>query len=258
MTLFVQKAPPSYEEHPQAIYTVRGLRQQYGQRTVLQIDTLDVQAGEFVAIVGPSGSGKSTLLRLLGLLEAPTYGQVAVHLNHHAYTHRTLSTEARRQLAMVFQKPYLLSRSVRANIAYGLRVRGKRDGNERIERIMERIAMSHLQDSRPWELSGGELQRVALARSLILEPRVLLLDEPTANLDPYNVRLIEGLLQEQREAHDTTIIMITHNIFQARRMADRVAFLLEGELVELAATAEFFDNPRDPRTASFLSGDLVY
>ncbi len=256
MTL-VERRPQSHTS-TQPIYTVQNLRQQYGKREVLRITSLQVQPGEFLAIVGPSGAGKSTLLRLLGLLEAPSAGQVLLNMDEKSHSFKDISTEVRRQIAMVFQKPFLLSRSVRANVAYGLRVRGNRNGTARIDAILERIAMSHLENARPWELSGGELQRVALARSIILEPRVLLLDEPTANLDPYNVRLIEDLLQEQRQTRNTTIVMITHNIFQARRMADRVAFLFEGELVEVAAAAAFFENPHDPRTASFLSGELVY
>ena len=102
------------------------------------------------------------------------------------------------------------------------------------------------------------MQRVAVARALVLEPQVLLLDEPTANLDPYNVRLIEDLIREQHQSYHTTIILVTHNVFQAQRLATRVALILDGELVEVAPTEQFFASPRDPRTAAFISGDLVY
>jgi tungstate transport system ATP-binding protein len=118
--------------------------------------------------------------------------------------------------------------------------------------------MAGLANARPRTLSGGELQRVALARALVLEPRVLLLDEPTANLDPANVRLIETLIREQRERAGTTVVLVTHNVFQARRLATRVALLLDGELVETAPAQVFFTAPQDPRTAAFMSGDLVY
>jgi tungstate transport system ATP-binding protein len=239
------------------LYTLREVRQVYGTRTVLDIPALTVQRGEALAVVGPSGAGKSTLLRLLALLETPEQGEMLLHLNGERVSAATASTAQRRQLAMVFQRPALLSRSVRANIAYGLRLRGERDGHRRVEAALERVSLTHLASAHPRTLSGGEMQRVAVARALVLEPRVLLLDEPTANLDPYNVRLIEGLIREQHAAHETTIVLVTHNIFQARRLATRVVLLLEGALIEEAPAEQFFDAPRDPRTAAFLSGEFV-
>ncbi len=240
------------------IYTITNLVKTYGARTVLRIPTLTVEQGEILALVGPSGTGKSTLLRLMALLEAPTAGSVTLHTDGERVGFSTASIEQRRQFVMVFQRPALLSRSVYANVAYGLRMRGQRDGHSRIEAVLERVALDHLANARPHTLSGGEMQRVAVARALICEPRILLLDEPTANLDPYNVRLIEGLVSEQHAGHGTTVVLVTHNVFQARRLATRVALLLEGEVVEVAPTEEFFTAPRDPRTAAFVSGDLVY
>jgi len=159
---------------------------------------------------------------------------------------------------MVFQRPVLMSLGVRANVAIGLRIRGERDYHERVEQALARVALSHLSDAKAHTLSGGEMQRVAVARALVLEPKVLLLDEPTANLDPYNVRIIEDLIREQHQTYGTTIILVTHNVFQARRLATRVALLLDGGLVEVGPTAQLFDSPRDPRTAQFMSGELVY
>ena len=240
------------------VYTVTNLVKTYGARTVLRIPALTVEQGEILALVGPSGTGKSTLLRLLALLEAPTAGSVTLHTQGQEVAYSTASIDQRRQFVMVFQRPALLSRSVYANVAYGLRMRGQRDGRARIEAVLERVALDHLANARPHTLSGGEMQRVAVARALICEPHILLLDEPTANLDPYNVRLIEGLVAEQHARHGTTVVLVTHNVFQARRLATRVALLLEGEVVEVAPTEEFFTAPRDPRTAAFVSGDLVY
>jgi tungstate transport system ATP-binding protein len=240
------------------LYTIDNLTHRYGQRTVLHIDSLRIQPGEIFALVGPSGAGKSTLLRLLGMLETPTQGQVAIHLNGHSVTDATVSIEERRKITMVFQRPALLSRSVRANVAYGLRIRGRRQITPQIDQVLDRVALSHLGDAKAHTLSGGEMQRVAVARALVLEPQVLLLDEPTANLDPYNVRIIEDLIHEQHEQYGTTIILVTHNIFQAQRLATRVALILEGELVEVAPAAAFFESPRDARTAAFVSGEFVY
>ncbi len=239
-------------------YTLHNVKQIYGERTVLDIPAMTVEQGEVLAIVGPSGAGKSTLLRLLALLESPAEGTVTLHLDGKSITRETATIDQRRQIAMVFQRPALLSRSVWANVAYGLRVRGNQDGHAHIERALERVSMLPLRDARPHTLSGGEMQRVAVARALVLEPKVLLLDEPTANLDPTNVRIIEELIREQHETGDTTIVLVTHNIFQARRLATRVVFLMNGELVEVAPTEQFFNEPADPRTMDFISGDLVY
>jgi tungstate transport system ATP-binding protein len=240
------------------LYTLTNVEQRYGARTVLRIPELTIQAGEVFALVGPSGAGKSTLLRLLALLEAPTRGDVWLHLDERRVSYGSATIEDRRRLAMVFQRPALLTRSVRANIAYGLRLRGERDGRNRVDAALARVSLDHLADARPRTLSGGEMQRVAVARALVLEPRVLLLDEPTANLDPANVRLIESLIREQHDQHGATIILVTHNIFQARRLATRVALVLDGALVEVAPADQFFNAPQDARAAAFISGDLVY
>jgi tungstate transport system ATP-binding protein len=240
-----------------AAYALRDVEMRYGPRTVLRIGELDVKDGEVLALVGPSGAGKSTLLRLLALLEAPSAGRVSLHLDGREIMHASAATDDRRQIAMVFQRPALLSQSVRTNVGYGLRVRGRRDGRDRIDALLYRLDLLPLAEARPRTLSGGELQRVALARALVLAPRILLLDEPTANLDPYNVSLIERLVREQNADSATTTVLVTHNVLQARRLATRVAFLLEGALVEVAPTEQFFNAPRDARTSAFLSGDLV-
>lgn len=241
----------------EALYTMCNLEQRYGTRTVLRIPDLRCYQGEILAVVGPSGAGKSTLLRLMALLETPSTGELSVRLNGRSVSSAAATISERRQVAMVFQRPALLSRSVRANVAYGLRVRGERDA-AKIDAALARVSLTHLADARPSTLSGGELQRVALARAIVLEPRVLLLDEPTANLDPYNVRLIEELVREQHALFGTTIVLVTHNIFQARRLATRVLLLLDGDVIETAPTETFFTEPQDPRSAAFVSGDLIY
>ena len=240
------------------LYTVHDLRHQYGERAVLRLADLQIEAGGIFALVGPSGSGKSTLLRLLALLEQPTHGQLDLHLDGQSITSSSATIEERRQLAMVFQRPVLLSASVEANIAFGLYIRGEQQRQKLVQQVLERVALSHLAKTRATTLSGGEMQRVAVARALVLQPKVLILDEPTANLDPYNVRLIEELIREQHQQQQTTIILVTHNIFQAQRLATRVALLLDGELIEVAPTETFFHAPQDPRTAAFVSGELVY
>ncbi|MCC7448517.1 MAG: phosphate ABC transporter ATP-binding protein [Anaerolineae bacterium] len=240
------------------LYRIADLRHSYGTRTVLSIPALTIAPDEIFAIVGPSGAGKSTLLRLLALLEAPYRGTVHLHLNGQSLSYTNASVADRRQIGMVFQKPLLLSRSVRDNVAYGLRLRGERNSRHQVEQILERVALRDLADAHPRTLSGGEAQRVAVARALVLNPRVLLLDEPTANLDPFSGRLIEDLVREQHTQHGTTVMLVTHNLFQARRLATTVGLMIQGELIETAPTEQFFTAPQDPRSATFASGELIY
>lgn len=240
------------------LYQLEAVEHAYsGQRVIHHLD-LTIAAGEIFALVGPSGAGKSTLLRLMALLEAPSHGQVQVQVNGKPLTYQTATIADRRQIGMVFQRPAVLTRSVRANIAFGLHMRREKDIQRQVDTILEAVALQHLAQRRVQSLSGGELQRVALARALVLNPSVLLLDEPTANLDPYNIGIIERLVRQQNDANGTTIIIVTHNVFQSKRLANRVGLMLDGELIEVAPTDSFFNNPQDPRTKAFLSGDLIY
>jgi tungstate transport system ATP-binding protein len=236
------------------LYRLDSIEHWYGGRRVLQIERLDVLSGETFCLIGPSGAGKSTLLRLLQFLERPTAGSVTFN---GVPARPDLPLEIRRQVTTLFQRPIVLERSVRANVSYGLRVRGLEDDRGEIDRLLAALGLEHLAATPARRLSGGEVQRVALARALAFEPRVLLLDEPTANLDPANVRLAENLINERR-ARGATIVLATHQVFQARRLADRMALLLDGGIVEVGPTAAFFDAPRDPRTRAFLSGEMVY
>ena len=236
------------------VYQIECLQHAYAGRTVLDIGRLEVNAGEVLALVGPSGAGKSTLLRLLNFLETPTAGTI-LYQGKAITGHVPL--EIRRQVTMVFQRPALRRATVRENVAYGLRLRGiSLDGA--VDEMMERLGLLPFARQPAHTLSGGEMQRVAVARALLVKPRVLLLDEPTANLDPYNVGLIEEIIRADNAARGTTIILATHNIFQARRLAQRTGLLLSGKLVELADTTSFFNSPADPRTAAFVRGEMVY
>ncbi len=241
----------------EAHFVLSNLRHAYGDRTVLNIPSMTIHRGEILALVGPSGAGKSTLLRLLALLEGPTAGAVTFHRNGKPVTQADAALDDRRQITLLFQRPALLSRSVRDNVAYGLSVRGLKSP-EKIAQALKEVGLAELASAHPRTLSGGELQRAALARLLVLEPEVILLDEPTANLDPANVRLIEGLVRDQNARRGTTVVLVTHNVFQARRLAARTGLILDGELVELAPTEAFFTAPKDPRTAAFTSGEFVY
>jgi tungstate transport system ATP-binding protein len=239
------------------LYQLRDIKQAYGQRIVLDIELLDIQRGEIFALVGPSGSGKSTLLRLLNFLEKPTSGSLEFE-GYICGNGTDVPLELKRRVTMVFQRPMLLERSVWDNVAYGLKLRGQHNIREKVQAAIQEVGLIPQMHQRARTLSGGEAQRVALARSIVLHPDVLLLDEPTANLDPYNVSLIENITRAINEQRKTTIVLVTHNVFQAKRLATRVAFLLEGKAIEIAAAEEFFSNPVDARTSAFVQGDMVY
>jgi tungstate transport system ATP-binding protein len=241
----------------ETVYRLRNVTKEYADRRVLHIEQLDIRRGEILALVGPSGAGKSTLLRLLNFLEPPTRGRIHF-LDAEFGPDQTLPLALRRRVTTVFQRPMLLNRSVWANVAYGLRLRGQRDARQRIETTLEQVGLPPLAQQRARTLSGGEAQRVALARAMVLQPDVLLLDEPTANLDPYNVGLIEDIVRTLNRDQGTTLILVTHNVFQARRLAHRVALMLEGQLIEVADVEVFFESPRDPRTRAFVRGEMVY
>jgi tungstate transport system ATP-binding protein len=237
------------------LYKIEGVSKRYNQ-TVLDLEHLEIALGKVLCLLGPTGAGKSTLLRLLAGLERPSTGHLL--FGAHDLGTAELPLTQRRRIALVFQRPALLSGTVTANVEYGLRLRGLGRQPERVRQVLERLGLAALASRQASTLSGGEAQLVALARALVLELDVLLLDEPTAHLDPARVALVESAVREYREARGATVVWATHNLFQARRAADRVALLLEGRLVEEAPTAEFFSAPRDPRTAAFVRGDMVY
>lgn len=216
------------------IYKLTGVQQRYGDRTVLDVD-VNVDDSDVLALVGPSGAGKSTLLRLLNFLEPPSAGTIS-------YCGKmmpgTVPLATRREVTTVFQRPVLLHATVWDNVAYGIRLRGQRPDGA-VDAMLEEVGLSNLARHTARTLSGGEMQRVALARALVVKPRVLLLDEPTANLDPYNVGLIEDIIRRSNTERGTTIVLVTHNVFQAHRLARRTGLMLSGKLIELTDTKTF-------------------
>ncbi|HZD10716.1 MAG TPA: phosphate ABC transporter ATP-binding protein [Candidatus Binatia bacterium] len=239
------------------LYEVCDVSQVYDERRVLHVDHLRIYRGEILALVGPSGAGKSTFLRLLNFLEPPHGGHITFHGVSFS-AQQEMPLHLRRHVTTVFQRSLLLKRTVKSNVAFGLHLRGQRNSAQRIDMVLEQVGLDALAQQRAQTLSGGEVQRVALARAMVLQPEVLLLDEPTANLDPYNVALIEEIAKRLNEEEGTTLVLVTHNVFQARRMAHRVALLLEGRVVEVADVESFFESPQDPRTGAFVRGEMIY
>jgi tungstate transport system ATP-binding protein len=237
------------------IFELSNISQIYNDRQVLNVEKLSIHDGEILAVVGPSGAGKSTLLRLLNFLENPTTGKIKFSGTS---ANQQLALEERRRITTVFQRPILLKRTVAANMRYTKNIRGEKFKTGELDQWLNRIGLLSMADISAKKLSEGEAQRVAMARALLMKPDVLLLDEPTANLDPYNVELIEELVRQENKKSGTTIVLVTHNIFQAQRLAHRTALILQGEIVEISKTQKFFNSPNSPKTAAFLQGELVY
>ena len=229
---------------------VRDLSYVAGGKAILDAVSLRLETGARTVILGPNGAGKSVLLRLChGLLE-PSAG----HIRWGGLDAAT----ARSRQSMVFQRPVLLRRSVAANIEHVLKVKGVARAR-RLPMVAEALAgagLASLARQPARTLSGGEQQRLAIARARVTAPDVLLLDEPTSSLDPDATRAVEELIRAI-DAAGTKIIMTTHDLGQAHRLADEVLFLNRGRLLEHSPAAEFFRRPRDPLAARFLSGSLL-
>ncbi len=242
--------------NPPPVYDLETVRKRQSDSFALDIDKLAILPGDTFCLVGPTGAGKSTLLRLLSGLEMPSSGRIA--LQGRPIEGGDVPVESLRRVVAVHQRPLLLSESVRYNVEYGLRVRGVQSARYRSDPMLERLGLSRLANQDARTLSGGQLQLVAIGRALVVEPEVILLDEPTVHLDPTNVALVENLIQEQKQRVGMTVVWATHNLFQARRMASRVGLLLSGRLIEVADTKTFFNSPTDERTADFVQGKMVY
>ena len=228
---------------------LEGVSYSAGARALVQPLSLWLEAGPSTIILGANGAGKSVLMRLMHGLLAPSSGRVAWGDDDPA--------RVRRLQAMVFQRPVLLRRSALENIVYALEVTGAGDQRRRALDALAEVGLSHVAHQAARTLSGGEQQRLALARAWALHPEVLFLDEPTANLDPSAARGIESIIRAF-DAAGTKIVMSTHNLGQARRLGDEVLFLHEGRLVERAPVERFFSNPASPEAGAFIKGELPW
>ncbi len=232
---------------------VERLHHSYGKAEILKNIDLGVERGEVFVTIGPSGSGKTTLLRLVGLLEKPASGHIYYdgHLVNNSETQRL---QIRRKLAMVSQKPAVFNASVFDNVAYGLRIR-KESGatlRDKVMNALDIVGLSGYERRNARTLSGGETQRVALARAMVIEPELLLLDEPTANLDPVSTSHIEKLVTDVIKKSDMTVLMSTHDMYQGERLADRMGVLIGGQMLQTGAPGEIFSLPQSRRIAEFV------
>jgi len=241
-----------------SLIEVVDLHQKYGERDILKNINIRVDRGEAFAVIGPTGAGKTTLLRLIDLLDLPTSGRI--YFDGIDITElRRMRLEVRRRMAFVLQKPVVFNTSVYNNIAYGLKWRGARESTirEKVSNILEMVDLLAYKNRNARTLSGGEAQRVAIARAIVSEPEVLLLDEPTANLDPISTSKIEELIANIIHRYDTTIIMATHDMSQGQRLADRIAVLINGEILQTGVPRDVFSSPRNREVAEFVGVENI-
>lgn len=238
------------------LFRIENLCKCFGNKDILKNINLKIYRGEIFAFMGPSGVGKTTLLRILNFLETPTSGELIFNWNNAI----SMKNHCRRRMSLLFQNPAVFNTSVFNNVAYGLMVRGvdKKTIGKKVIDALDIVGLAGCEKQKALTLSGGEAQRMAFARSIIFEPDILLLDEPTANLDPANVAKIEDIIKKIRDELGTTIIMASHNIFQVRRIADRVGILLNGELIEVNTKNQIFTEPMDARSYAFINGEFIY
>jgi tungstate transport system ATP-binding protein len=222
-----------------------------GGRAIIDQISLEIEAGPSTIILGANGAGKSVLMRLMHGLLDPSSGRIEWSAPE--------QPRAPRKQAMVFQRPVLLRRSAQANIAYALKIAGigEPQRGALVREALESVGLAHLAHRPARVLSGGEQQRLALARAWALHPEVLFLDEPTASLDPSATREIESVIRAF-DAAGTKIVMATHNLGQARRLGDEILFLDQGRLVERAPVGPFFEKPQSAQAAAFIKGELPW
>ena len=245
------------------IYSVKDFNLWYGNTHALKNIQLDIPTKEVTAIIGPSGCGKSTFIktlnRMVELVPIVKMTGSIIYNEQNIFDPRYKVEQLRTDVGMVFQKPNPFPKSIYENIAYGPKIHGIKD-----KTILDEIVEKSLKGAALWDevkdrlkqnafgLSGGQQQRLCIARSLAVEPEVLLMDEPTSALDPISTSKVEDLIQTLKK--DYSIIIVTHNMQQAARISDQTAFFLNGEVVEYDKTEIIYSNPNDKRTDDYISG----
>ena len=237
-----------------ALIETRDLCQQREGRDILKNINVRIETGEIMAFIGPTGAGKTTLLRLLDLLDTPVSGKIFFDGADVTDSEKS-RLDIRRRMSFVLQKPVVFNTSVHDNVAYGLKWRrmDRHQVREKVDNILEMVGLSGYAARNARTLSGGEMQRVAIARAIVTEPDVLLLDEPTANLDPVSASKIEDLIADIIRRDTITVVMTTHDMVQGQRLADRISVLVDGEIVQTGDPRRIFSTPHD-RTVAELVG----
>ncbi len=236
---------------------VSNLYKSYNGNSVLKDCSFHFNSGDVYILMGPNGSGKSTFLRICALLEEPDSGEVR-YLSGKDIVSKDI--RLKRRISLVLPRIGIFNTSVFNNVAFGLRIRGhqKKVIRDKVNHVLEFVGLIHKRNANALALSSGEMQRLGIARAIVIEPEILFLDEPTASLDPHSTKIIENIVKQIKDKQGLTIIMVTHNIFQAQRLADTVLFMYEGKIIDFGPNKNFFKNPRDERTYRFITGQMVY
>jgi tungstate transport system ATP-binding protein len=212
-------------------------------------------------LMGPNGSGKSTLLRICALIEKPDSGEVKYHedTSRKPFT-SDASADIRRRITLVLPKVGVFNATVFNNVAYGLKIRRLENKKirDKVEEALKFVGLHDKYDQNALTLSSGETQRLGIARAIVVEPEILFLDEPTASLDPHSTVMIEEMIHKLKNEDRMTIIMVTHNIFQAQRLADIVLFMYDGRITDHGPSNKFFEKLYDERVYKFITGQMVY
>ena len=233
------------------------INKNYNGKSVLQDCSFSFDKNEIYILMGPNGSGKSTFLRLCALLEDPDRGEVNFFSGNDIVKK---DIELKRKITLVLPKIGIFNATVFKNAAYGLKIRGlkKKEIEEKANMALEFVGLTHKKNQNALTLSSGETQRLGIARAIAINPEILFLDEPTASLDPQSTTIIEELIFRIRKQNSMIIVMVTHNIFQAQRLADNVLFMYEGGIVDQGPNKGFFEKPKDERAHRFITGQMVY
>lgn len=236
---------------------VKEITRRFNNRFTLSC-SLSLKAGKTYVLMGPNGSGKSTLLKMIALIERPDSGDIIYNISSDEALNPFSDIELRRRVVLVSTKPVVFKESVMRNVIYGLRIRGigRKDAELRAEKALERVKLLNMKDQMATVLSSGEKQRMSLARAIAIDPDVLMLDEPTVNLDPENTRIIEESITGLHSKGDRIILFVTHNIFQAKKLADEVIFMYNGRVIEQGKKDDFFNLPRTEVARKYLKGEI--
>ena len=244
----------------QPLVVMEGVNKHFGALHVLKDINLTVGKGEVVILIGPSGSGKSTLCRTINRLETYESGSITIDGQKLPEEGKALA-DLRADVGMVFQSFNLFAhKTILENVTLGpikVRKMNKADADKRAMELLERVGIAHQAGKYPAQLSGGQQQRVAIARSLAMDPKVMLFDEPTSALDPEMINEVLDVMVELANS-GMTMVVVTHEMGFARKVADRVVFLADGQIVEMATPEEFFTNPKSERAKDFLGKILTH
>ncbi len=229
------------------------LQKTYQSLKALNSISLNLQGNKIIVLLGVNGAGKTTLMRIMAGLEKPDCGKILFN------DQNSDPKELRHISTLVFQKTAMFTMNVYGNLAYGLKIRKvpKEEIPKRVDEALRAVRLSGFEKRRAKKLSGGEQQRIALARAFLLNSNIMLLDEPTANLDPNSAIIIEKAIVCKKSSQ-RVIVMATHNLNQARRMADEIVHIHDGEIVEVAKPEDFFEHPKSEITRKFINGELDF